>query len=136
MRPGISSLIAIALPRGNESLAVSDINGAVAFIDPATRRRRALHTPTVGTLGGPVASAPDGSRLAVAGYDSQGGFIELFDPRTPRRLAQLRLNIFYSQVESVLFTPDSTGAAPAGQRSGGGERPLARGRTNRSSAPA
>jgi WD40 repeat protein len=107
MRPGISSLVAIELPSGTGPLAVSDFNGAVAFLDPATRRRLTLHRPTAGALGGPLVSAPDGSRLAAAGYDSQGGFVELFDPRTQRRVTQVRLNIFYTQLESAVFTPDS-----------------------------
>ena len=107
MRPGISSLIGIDLPPGSGSLAVSDFNGAVAFLDPTTRRRLALHRPTPGTLGGPLASAPDGSRLAVAGYDSEGAFIELFDPRTPHHIAKRRLNIYFSPVETAVFTPDS-----------------------------
>ena len=107
MRPGISSLVAINLQPGGESLAVSDFNGAVAFLDPATRRVLELHRPTAGTLGGPVASSPDGSRLAASGFDAEGGFVELFDPRTRRHINQLRLGIFLSSVDSAVFTPDS-----------------------------
>ena len=107
VRPGISSLVAIDLPPGGGSLAVGDFNGAVALLDPETRRRLALHRPTAGTLGGPLASAPDGSRVAAAGYDSEGAFIELFDPRTQRHVAQLPLNIYFSQPETLVFTPDS-----------------------------
>ena len=108
MRPGLSSLAAVALPRGSGTLAVTDFNGAVAFMDPATRRRLALHRPTPGTLGGPLASAPDGSRVAVAAYDANGGgFIELFDPRTRRHVAQLGFDLYWSEVESAVFTPDS-----------------------------
>ena len=45
MRPGLSSLVAIQLPRGSGTLAVSDDNGAVALFDPVTRRRLALQSP-------------------------------------------------------------------------------------------
>jgi DNA-binding SARP family transcriptional activator/WD40 repeat protein len=107
IRPGLSSLVAIARPAGGEALAVSDANGAVAFLDPAGRRRLALHRSPAGSLGGPLVSAPDGTRVAVAGFDSEGGYVDLFDPRTRRHVAKTRLNIYYAQVESAVFTPDS-----------------------------
>ena len=96
---------------------MSDFNGAVAFLDPATRRRLALHTPTAGTLGGPLASAPDGSRLAAAGFDSEGGFIELFDPRTRRHVAQLHFDISAAGGDHGLHAR-LRGAPRAGRRPG------------------
>jgi WD domain, G-beta repeat len=107
MRPGLSSLVAIELPSGGGALTVSDFNAAVAFLDPATRRRLALHTPVNDTIGGPLAAAPDGSRVAASGTDVEDGFVELFDPRTQRHIAQQHVSVIKSQVESVVFTPDS-----------------------------
>ena len=107
MRSGVSGLVGIELTPGTGSLAVADLNGAVAFLDPDGRRRLGIHRPARGTFGGPLASAPDGSRVAVAGYDSQGGFIDLFDAQTRRRVAHLRKNLFYTQLESATFTADS-----------------------------
>ena len=107
IRPGISSLVAIDQPAGGGALAVSDFNGAIAFLDPATRRRLALRRPAAGTLGGPLASAPDGSRTAAAGFDSQGAFVELFDPRTQRHLTRVRLNIYFEGAQTMVFSPDS-----------------------------
>ena len=110
---------------------MSDFNGAVAFLDPATRRRLALHRPTGGTLGGPLASAPDGSRVAAAAYDAAAADSSSSSTRgrsgTSRKL---RLDIFCSQVESAVFTPDSQAAPRAGRRLGGRQRALARGRAN------
>jgi WD40 repeat protein len=107
MRPGLSSLVAIKLPSGGGALTVSDLNAAVAFLDPATRRRLAFHLPANDTIGGPLAAAPDGSRVAVAGTDVEHGFVELFDPRTQRHVAQRRVDIINSHLQSLVFTPDS-----------------------------
>lgn len=107
LRPGFRSLAGIELPSGGGLLAVSDLNAAIAFLDPATRRRLAVHLPEYDTIGGPLAAAPDGSRVAVAGTDVEHGFIELFDPRTQRHIAQQRVDMVNSHIQSVVFTPDS-----------------------------
>jgi len=107
MRPGISGLVAIDLAGPRGPLAVSDLNGAVAFLDPATRRRLAVRRSDPSAVGGPLASAADGTRLAATGADFQSGFIHLFDPRTQRHIAEVRQGFATAPVETAVFTPDS-----------------------------
>jgi DNA-binding SARP family transcriptional activator/WD40 repeat protein len=107
MRPGISGLFAIDLAGTRGPLAVSDLNGAVAFLDPATGRRLAVRRSSASAVAGPLASAADGTRLAATGADFQGGFIHLFDPRTQRHVAELRQGFAAAPVETAVFTPDS-----------------------------
>lgn len=107
MRPGISGLTSIEQPAGGRVLAVSDIDGGTAFLDPASRRRLAVHRASAGATGSPLASAPDGSRVAEIGLDFQGAFIDVFDSRSRQLVSELRQAIFAATPESAVFSPDS-----------------------------
>jgi WD40 repeat protein len=107
MRPGISGLFSIEQPAGGDVLAVSDLDSSVAFLDPTTRRRLAVYRSSAGASGGPLLTAPDGSHVATVGVDFQGGFIDVFDPRTRERTTELREGLFDATPETALFSPDS-----------------------------
>jgi WD40 repeat protein/DNA-binding SARP family transcriptional activator len=109
MRGDGDGLNALDLHPDGRTLAVGDTNGTVVFFDAVTRRRLGQPHQT-----GPIseirslAFSPDGTRLASAGWDATGGFVDLFDGHTRRYITRLTVNDpLYSPVDRVTFSPDS-----------------------------
>ena len=109
MRGDGDGLNAVDLHPDGRTLAVGDYNGTLVFLDARTRRR--LGTPY---QSGPIsvidslAFSPDGSRLATAGWNAQGGFVDLFDGRTHRHITRLDPgDALWESIATVSFSPDS-----------------------------
>src|SRR5919204_2211425 len=104
-------LSAIDIGSDGRTLAVGDNHGSVLFLDALTRRRMGRpYKP--GVFIASVRFSPDGTRVAVAGYDAHAhGFIELLDPRSDRSTGPLATGtgdpgaVF--QVGTVVFSLDS-----------------------------
>ena len=108
MRVPVSASPRSSCQPDGRTLAVSDLNGAVAFLDPATRRRLAGSCTrprrSRGRRWPPAPTAAPG----VAGESAQGGFIELFDGRASRTVTRLDPgDPLWETVLGVAFTPDS-----------------------------
>jgi DNA-binding SARP family transcriptional activator/WD40 repeat protein/energy-coupling factor transporter ATP-binding protein EcfA2 len=104
-------LNAIDVASDGRTLAVGDNHGGVLFLDAVTRRP--IGRPQkAGVAINAVRFSPDGTRVAVAGYDAnQRGFVELLDPRSDRSTGPLATSfdepggVF--EVGTVVFSPDS-----------------------------
>jgi DNA-binding SARP family transcriptional activator/WD40 repeat protein len=94
-------------PEGR-TLAVGDSHGNVLFLDAKTRRAVAPPYKTGSSISG-LRFSPDGTRIAISGEDSSGGgFIDLLDGRTHRRIAPRSLGFaFTGIVGKAVFSPDS-----------------------------
>ena len=104
-------LNAIDVDPNGRTLAVGDNHGGVLFLDAVTRRP--IGRPQkAGVAINAVRFSPDGTRVAVAGYDAnQRGFVELLDPRSDRSTGPLATSfdapgdVF--EVGAIIFSPDS-----------------------------
>jgi WD40 repeat protein len=109
MRGDGDVLNAVALHPDGRRLAVGDDDGTLVFFDAHTRRR--LARPHESGLTAHIASlafSPDGSRLASAGFDEGGGFVDLFDGRSLRYIARLGVvELNYAGAPHITFSPDS-----------------------------
>ena len=109
MRGDGDVLNAVALHPDGRTLAVGDDDGTVVFLDAVTRRR--LGRPHEAGLTARITSlafSPDGSRLASAGFDEGGGFVDLFDGRSRRHIARLGVaELTYGVAPRATFSPDS-----------------------------
>jgi DNA-binding SARP family transcriptional activator/WD40 repeat protein len=107
-------LTAIDVAPDGRMVAVGDSHGRVVLLDAASRRRISPPSAAGIAIAG-VRFSPDGTRLAVAGYDAdQQGFIELLDTRRPRNLGHLDTSFDTTgtdeavfQVGTPAFSPDS-----------------------------
>jgi WD40 repeat protein/DNA-binding SARP family transcriptional activator len=109
MRGDGDGLTAVALHPDGRTLAVGDYNGTVVFLDARTRRRlgRPHQSGAVSGISS-LAFSPDGTRLASAGRNALGGFVDLFDGQTRRHIARLSANDpLWESVATVSFSPDS-----------------------------
>jgi WD40 repeat protein len=101
-------LLSLALHPDGRTLAVGDNDGTVLFFDAVTRRR--LGRPYDAGLA-PVFEleySPDGRRLAVAASaPPDGGYIDLLDGHTHRRIARIVAGGPGPPLEDVTFSPDS-----------------------------
>ena len=99
------ALNAIALHPDGRTLAVGDDDGRVVFLDAVTRRRLGTRHQAGSPSGvSSLAFSPDGTRVASAGWDPTGGFVDLFDGRTRRHITALDAAEIGA---SVHFSPDS-----------------------------
>jgi DNA-binding SARP family transcriptional activator/WD40 repeat protein len=109
MRGDGDGLNAVDLHPDGRTLAVGDYNGTLVFLDAVTRRRLGPpHQSARISVIYSLAFSPDGTRLATAGWNSQGGFVDMFDGRTRRHI--VRLDPGYTLREAVVtvsFSPDS-----------------------------
>jgi WD40 repeat protein len=95
-------------PRGR-TIAAGDSDGAVVFFDTATRRRIG---PSYNVSGGTITAvrfSGDATRLAVAGFDDSGVFVDLLDAHTHHRIGRLLADPGQpaASFENVVFSPDS-----------------------------
>ena len=89
MRGDGNALTSVDMHPDARTLAVGDIDGTVTFLDARSHRRLATRESGGIAQVASVEFSPDGSRLASAGWDQQGGFLDLFDGRTRRHIARL-----------------------------------------------
>ena len=105
-----TALSAIDLAPNGRTLVVGGSRGGVEFFDAVTRRRIGLPA-TIGTSIVSLRFSPDGTRVAVAGYDRFGApRIELLDAHSRRSLGDLDLSFvssFLGDLGGVAFSPDS-----------------------------
>jgi WD40 repeat protein len=96
------------------TLALGDVHGDVRFVDALTGRPVGRPYLPGGTIT-MVRFSPDGTRMAVTGYDHTGfHFLDLLDARTHRRLTHLATG-FESPIQTsglldvraLAFSPDS-----------------------------
>ena len=101
---------AIDLAPDGRTLVVGGSHGGVEFFDAVTRRRIGLPA-TVGTSIVSLRFSPDGTRVAVAGYDRFGDpRIELLDAHSRRSLGDLDLSFvdsYLGDLGGLAFSPDS-----------------------------
>jgi DNA-binding SARP family transcriptional activator/WD40 repeat protein/energy-coupling factor transporter ATP-binding protein EcfA2 len=101
---------AVALHPDGHTLAVGDDDGTLVFLDAATRRRLGgPHEAGMTALITSLAFSPDGTRLASAGFDHEGGgFVDLFDGRSHRHIARLGVAELKDGTPPLAgFSPDS-----------------------------
>jgi WD40 repeat protein/DNA-binding SARP family transcriptional activator len=113
------ALLSLALSPDGRTLAVAENDGAVRFFDAATRRPVARpydvgkrRIPELGySPDTELEYSPDGTRLAVADASFPvGGFIDLLDARTHRRIKRLSvegLGPAAPSLKDVVFSPDA-----------------------------
>jgi WD40 repeat protein/DNA-binding SARP family transcriptional activator len=107
---------AVALHPDGRTLAVGDDDGTVFFFDTVTRRRLGRpHDSGLTAAITALAFSPDGSRLASAGIDDGGGFVDLFDGRSREHIARLgSAGVNYAREPRLTtFSPDSRVLAAA-----------------------
>jgi WD40 repeat protein len=116
-------LLSLALSPDGRTLAVAENDGAVRFFDAATRRqvdqRYDVGKRRIPELGyspdSELEYSPDGTRLAVADASFPvGGFVDLLDARTHRRVKRLSVGASPGgggggepSLKDVMFSPDS-----------------------------
>ena len=113
-------LLSLALSPDGHTLAVAENDGVVRFVDAATLRpvgrpydAGKARIPELGySPDSELAYSPDGTRLAVADVtDAYGGFIDLLDGRTHRRIRRLDNGSASGgpspSPKDVMFSPDS-----------------------------
>ena len=113
-------LLSLALSPDGHTLAVAENDGVVRFVDAATLRpvgrpydAGKARIPELGySTDSELAYSPDGTRLAVADVtDAYGGFIDLLDGRTHRRIRRLDNGSASGgpspSPKDVMFSPDS-----------------------------
>jgi WD40 repeat protein/DNA-binding SARP family transcriptional activator len=112
-------LLSLALSPDGRTLAVAENDGAVRFFDAATRRPVGRpydigkkRIPEIGySPDSELAYSPDGTLLAAADASYPiGGFIDLLDARTHRRIKRLsveELGPAAPSLKDVMFSPDS-----------------------------
>ena len=100
---------AVALHPNGRTLAIGDDDGTLVFLDAATRRRLGRHEAGMTARITSLAFSPDGSRLASAGFDNQGGgFVDLFDGRSLRYITRLGVaELVDERAPLASFSPDS-----------------------------
>ena len=114
-------LLSLAVSPDGRTLAVADEGGTVLFLDAATRRRVGrpydlgkARIPEIGySMDSELEYSSDGTRLAVADASFPvGGFIDLLDGHTHRRIKRLSVDAHPGDggaapsLKDVLFSPD------------------------------
>jgi DNA-binding SARP family transcriptional activator/WD40 repeat protein len=106
-------LDAIDVDSDGRTLVVGDSNGSVVFLDAVTRRRIGQPYRAGGAISA-VRFSPDGTRVAVIGYEfspDQNGFAELLDAHTHHSLGRLATGfataLYVDHVGTIVYSPDS-----------------------------
>jgi WD40 repeat protein len=109
MRGDGNPLVALDLDQRGRAIAVGDNAGTVAFFDTVTRGRI---VPPYKVSDGDITAvrySDDGTRLAVAGQDDTGPFLDLVDAHTHHRIDRLLADPGRTVIQygTPAFSPDS-----------------------------